>query len=145
VIEPEPVDLTRADTTSWLAPGGLAAALRATGRVGVEGVVVGDPIEPAEIGALRDRAAAADLVVLGTVDALGRPTLVELAGALLTSGRPIVGVALRAPWDADALPELGTVLATYGIQPPSLAAAAAVIVDGAPLSGRPPVRLAVAS
>jgi beta-N-acetylhexosaminidase len=145
VIEPEPVDLTPADTTSWLAPGGLAAAFRATGRGQIEGIVVGDPIESAEIVAIRDRAAAADLVVLGTVDALGRPTLVELAGALLTSGRPIVGVALRAPWDADALPELGTVLATYGIQSPSLAAAAAAIVDGAPLSGRPPVRLAVAS
>jgi beta-N-acetylhexosaminidase len=145
VVEPEPVDLTPADTTSWLAPGGLAAALRATGRCQVEGIVAGDPIEPARIAAIRDRALAADLVLLGTVDAPGRPSLVELARALLATRRSIVGVALRAPWDADALPELGTVIATYGIQPPSLTAAAAAIVDGAPLSGRLPVRLAAAS
>jgi beta-N-acetylhexosaminidase len=144
VIEPEPVDLTPADTTSWLPAGGLAAAIRARGR-SVDGVVVGDPVVDLEIAAIRQRAAAADLVVLGTVDALGRPSLVELGRALSTTGRPLVGVALRAPWDADAVPELGTVLATYGIQPPQLAAAAAAYADGAELSGRCPVRLASAS
>jgi len=70
---------------------------------------------------------------------------VELGRALAAAGPPVVAVALRAPWDADALPELGTVVATYGIQPPQLAAAAAVIVDGAGLSGRLPVRVASAS
>jgi hypothetical protein len=53
--------------------------------------------------------------VFGTVDALGRPTLVELGRALASAGRLVVAVALRGPWDADALPELGTVIATYGI------------------------------
>jgi beta-N-acetylhexosaminidase len=145
VIEAQPVDLTPADTTSRIKPGGLAAALRATGRRRVPGVVVADPVPTSHIPAIRELAAEADLIVLGTVDALGRPTIVELAHALVGTGRPLIGVALRAPWDADAYPDVGTVIATYGIQPPTLAAAAAAILDGAPLSGRPPVRLGAAS
>ena len=144
VVEPAPVDLTPADTTSWLPPGGLAAAIRGRGAA-VDGVVVADPIDERTIATLRDRAAAADAVVLGTVDALGRPSLVALAWALAATRRPMIAVALRAPWDADAIPEVGTVVATYGIQPPTLAALAGALVEGSPLSGRCPVRLSVVS
>ena len=144
VVEPEPVDLTPADTTSWLPAGGLAAAIRARGRV-VESVVFGDPIDDEAIAAVLARAEDADLVVLGTVDALGRSSTVDLGRALARFGRSVIAVALRTPWDADAIPELGTWMASYGIQPPQLAATAAAIVDGAELSGRLPVRLASAS
>ncbi len=140
VIEPRPRDLTPADTTSTLAVGGLADAIRAVHRA-VDGVVVGAAIQDAEIAALRERAAAADLVVLGTVDALGEPSVMALARALVASGTPVIGVALRGPWDAAVYPEIGTVLATYGIQPPSLAAFARALVGVAPISGRLPVRL----
>jgi len=51
--------------------------------------------------------------------------------------------ATRGPWDAAAYPEVGTVLATYGIQPPSLVALAAVLLGDAPAGGRCPVRPAV--
>ena len=144
VVEPEPVDLTPADTTSWLPAGGLAGAIRARGPA-VESVVFRDPIDAGEIAAVLARADGADLVVLGTVDALGRSSTVELGRAFAMSDRPVVSVALRTPWDADAIPELGTWIASYGIQPPQLAAIAAAIVDGAELSGRLPVRLASAS
>jgi beta-N-acetylhexosaminidase len=53
----------------------------------------------------------------------------------------LIAVALRGPWDAGAYPEVGTVLASYGIQPPSLAAVAEAIVGAAPITGRLPVRL----
>jgi beta-N-acetylhexosaminidase len=141
VIEPRPRDLTPADTTSWLPPGGLAAAL-AERLSEVQGHVVEAAPTADEITALRERAASTDLVVLGTVDALGQPAVVDLARALVATGRPIVAVALRGPWDADAYPEIGTVLATYGIQPPSLAAAADAIVRDHQITGRLPVRLA---
>jgi beta-N-acetylhexosaminidase len=140
VVEPQPVDLTPADTTSSLRPGGLSMAIGP--RVGVVTTVIVDGDPPAAmIGGIRTLAEDADLVVLGTVDALNRPGTVELARALASSGRPLVAVALRAPWDADAYPEAGTVLASYGIQGPSLAAVAEAIVGGAPVSGRSPVRL----
>jgi beta-N-acetylhexosaminidase len=141
VIEPLPRDLTPADTTSWLPPGGLAAAL-AEVLPAVDGVVVDPAGAVADVTVLRSRAASADLVVLGTVDALADVATRDLARAVAGLGVPVVGVALRAPWDADAYPEIGTVLATYGIQPPSLVAAAAAIVGATPITGRSPVRLA---
>jgi beta-N-acetylhexosaminidase len=144
VIEPRPRDLTPADTTSSLAAGGLAEALRARALL-VDGVVVEAAVTDTEIADLRDRAAAADLVVLGTVDALGQRSVGELARALVATGTPVVAVALRGPWDADGYPEVGTVLATYGIQAPSLAALARALVGDAPISGRLPVRIASAA
>jgi beta-N-acetylhexosaminidase len=140
VIEPRPRNLTPADTTSSLEPGGLARAL--AGRwPGVEGRVITAGVAKAEIAALREAALAADLIVLGTVDAPGDPSLVALARALVATGQPTLAVALRAPWDADAYPEVGTVIATYGIQTPSLDALAAGLAGDTPISGRCPVPL----
>ena len=144
VIEPRPRDLTPADTTSSLAAGGLASAMGAR-HAAMDGVVIGAEVADAEIAAIRDRAAASDLVVLGTVDALGQPTVAALARAAVSSGTPVVGVALRGPWDADAYPEVGTVLATYGIQAPSLDAVAAALLGVTAITGRLPVRLAHSS
>jgi beta-N-acetylhexosaminidase len=105
------------------------------------GSVVETTVTAGEITALRDQAASADLVVLGTVDALGEPTIGELARALVATDTPVIAVALRAPWDADAYPEVGTVLATYGIQPPSLGALANALWGDSPITGLLPVRL----
>jgi beta-N-acetylhexosaminidase len=143
VIEPRPRDLTPADTTSSLAAAGLAAAIRAV-HAATDGVVVGGDIAADEIAALRDRATVADVVVVGSVDALGQPSTAALARALAGTSTPVVAVALRGPWDADAYPEVGTVLATYGIQTPSLVALAAALLGDAPISGRLPVRVATA-
>ena len=141
VIEPRPRDVTPADTTSSLAPCGVADAIR-TRHADVESVVVEAAVADDEVAALRERAAAADLVILGTVDALGQSTVADLARVLVATGRPVVAVAFRGPWDADAYPEVGTVLATYGIQAPSLAALVTALWGHAQLTGRLPVRLA---
>jgi beta-N-acetylhexosaminidase len=143
VIEPRPRDLTPADTTSSLAPGGLLAAIRER-HARSEGRIVEAAVDPAEIAALGERARSVDLVVLGTVDALAQPSTADLARALLATRTPTIAVALRGPWDAEAYPGIGTVLATYGIQAPSLAALAAALVGDAPISGRLPVRIASA-
>jgi beta-N-acetylhexosaminidase len=138
VVEPRPRDLTPADTTSWLPVGGLASALRERWPA-TAGIVVGAPISESERAAIAARAGDADLVVLGTVDALGEPSQAVLARALVARGARVVAVALRAPWDADAYPEVGTVVATYGIQPPTLRALAAALAGEAPINGRLPV------
>jgi beta-N-acetylhexosaminidase len=103
--------------------------------------VVEASISDSDIAGLAERAARADLVVLGTVDALGQPSVASLARALVASGTPLIAVALRGPWDADAYPEVGTVLATYGIQTPSLAALAAALWGEASITGLVPVAL----
>ena len=47
--------------------------------------------------------------------------------ALLATGRPVVTVALRTPWDLAAYPEAGTHVCTYSILPESMAALAAAL------------------
>jgi beta-N-acetylhexosaminidase len=140
VIEPRPRDLTPADTTSWLPAGGLAAALRERWPR-VEGIIVDPPISESDLAAIAARADDADVVILGTVEALDQPSQADLARSLVARGRRVVAVALRAPWDADAYPEVGTVVATYGIQAPTLRALAAALHGEAPMTGRPPVGL----
>jgi beta-N-acetylhexosaminidase len=140
VIEPRPRLLTPADTTALLPSGGLLAAVRER-HGSADGVVVDRNPGPTEIAALRDRAASVDLVILGTVDALGDPSVEELVRALVATGTQVIAVALRGPWDAAAYPEVGTVLATYGIQPPSLAALVAALWGDASITGLLPVQL----
>ena len=140
VIEPRPRVLTPADTTASLPAGGLAAAVRGRHPDAV-GVVVDAMVTEAEIAALRDRAASVDLVILGTVDALGEPSVAQLARTLAGTATPLNAVALRAPWDAVAYQEVGTVVATYGIQPPSLAALVAALWGDASITGLLPVTL----
>jgi len=140
VVEPRPRNVTPADTTSWLPAGGLADALRVRWP-GVEGHLIDAIVAADEIAALRVAAASADLIVLGTVDALGQPSTSELAASLRSTDRPLIAVALRGPWDADAYASVGTVLATYGIQAPSLRALADALAGAAPITGRLPVRL----
>ena len=85
-IMPTPTDLTPADTSSTVAPG-LARALR-TRFASVEEIVVGVAPTDAEIAALRERAAAFDAIVVGTIDAIRQPAQIELVRAVVASGRP---------------------------------------------------------
>ena len=145
VVEPLPVDLTPADTTSWLPAAGLAAAVRGR-RPATDGLLFDGPPPPDLLAEILARARAVDLVVLGTVDALAGPeAFAAIAEALIETGTPVVAVALRGPWDADAYREIGTVLASFGAQAPSLAAVAAAILDGAPLTGRLPAEVRTAA
>jgi beta-N-acetylhexosaminidase len=64
--------------------------------------------------------ASADVIVLGTYDLAQDPAQQALARSLVAMGKPVVGVSLRGPYDADILP---TVLAAYGDRPVHLQAA----------------------
>ena len=61
--------------------------------------------------------------------------------ALLATGRPVVTVALRTPWDLTAYPAAGTHVAAWGILPPTLRALSACLFGAIPFRGRVPVRL----
>jgi beta-N-acetylhexosaminidase len=86
--------------------------------------------------------AASDAALLVTRSAhLDRPAP-ELARCLVESGRPVVGLAARDPYDAQVFPEVGTFLATYEDTPPALAAAVRVLFGEIPAVGHLPVSLA---
>jgi beta-N-acetylhexosaminidase len=143
-VMPAPRDLTPADTSSTVRPH-LAAALRAQ-HPRVEEVVTGDPPTRAEIAGLVARAAEHDVVVLGTISATPGSAQTDLATALIGTGRSVVTIALRTPWDVLAYPSARTHVATYSILPPSLDALAAALFGRTAgreaFPGRLPVALA---
>jgi beta-N-acetylhexosaminidase len=138
-VMPRPADLTPADTSSTVVPG-LAAALRAAGYV-VDELLADQSPGAAAIAAARDRAATADTIVVGTIDAHRQPAQLDLVEALVLTGRPTVAVALRGPWDVALFPPEATTLATYSILPGSLEALAAVLSGRASAMGRLPVTI----
>lgn len=147
VIAPRPVDLTPADTSSF-ASMGLADALRATLRsAGATAVVdaLEMPLDPdaAAIGALVEGATGATVAIVGSVDALAHPGQGRLVAALAARSAPVIGVALRTPYDLAAYPAVGTYACSYGIQPPNLRAMADALLGRIPFRGRLPVRLSL--
>jgi beta-N-acetylhexosaminidase len=136
-VMPRPSDLTPADTSSTVAPA-LATALRRY-HADVDEVVVEPEPDTAAIAAVRDRAAGAALVVVGTIDAHRLRSQLDLVGALAATRTPTIAVAMRGPWDVASFPAGVTALATYSILPGSLDALAAVLAGEAAAAGRLPI------
>lgn len=145
VLAPEPVDLTPAETSSYLRLG-LASALRARGLAVDEVTTPLDPT-PEQVTALAATAAAADAVVLGTFDAVSFPGQAALVGAIAAAvgtRQRTVAVALRSPYDVALYPDSLAAVCTYGIQAPQVEALADRLVGVAPFAGTLPVTLPVA-
>jgi beta-N-acetylhexosaminidase len=138
-VMPRPTDLTPADTSSTVEPGLAAAVRRYHGDVD-EAVVEPEP-DAASVAAIRARADAADIVVIGTIDAHRLRSQSDLVESVAATGTPTISVAMRGPWDVAAYPPGSTALATYSILPGSLAALAAVLAGEHEATGRLPVRL----
>jgi beta-N-acetylhexosaminidase len=138
-VMPTPRDLTPADTSSTVAPG-LGSALRSR-HARVDELVVGHPPSGADVAAVRDRARAAEVVVIGTIAASFDPAQVALVEAVLDTGVPTVTVALRTPYDLAHYPASRTHACTYGILEPSLEALAAAVFGERPFAGRLPVSI----
>jgi beta-N-acetylhexosaminidase len=136
-VIPAPRDLTPADTSSYVRPG-LAAAIRAH-HPRVEEIVTSHPPTDEEIAAVRRRAAAADLVIVGTISAAPDSPQASLVEAVIATRRPLVTVALRTPWDLAAYPAATTHVCTYSILPASLQALAAGLFGRFDFRGRLPV------
>jgi beta-N-acetylhexosaminidase len=96
----------------------------------------------AEIAGAVSRARQSDVVVLATYDLAQQGDAQQrLARALAETGRPMVGVALRGPYDASAAPFIRTWIAVYGDRPVQLQAAAALLAGATKPTGRLPVQL----
>ena len=137
VLMPRPTDLTPADTSSYVEPG-LATAIRRHLPSVTEMVFSANPSSD-EIEAVAFEAGDHDLVIAGTIDVNeGQVTLMR---RLVASGQPVIGVALRTPYDLVFFPELATYVCTYGIHSPSLDALADALFGLATFPGRLPVAI----
>ena len=136
-LEPTPSNVTPADTTA-LFPPYLATGLRSHHQAVTELVYPHDP-DHNDITSALEAAGTHDLVVVGTVTATaGQATLVE---ALLATGRPVVTVALRTPFDLAHYPAAKTHVCTYSSHHPSMNALASALFGRSGVPGRLPAAI----
>ena len=83
---------------------------------------------PAAFGATSEdavqAATSADIVVFGTFDLAQSQAQQEFAQQLVATGKPVVAVSLRGPYDAPVATEIPTFMTVYGDRPVHLQAAA---------------------
>jgi beta-N-acetylhexosaminidase len=139
VVVPQSVDLTPADTSSYVECA-LAESLRRY-HPSVDEFVVPHAPSDTDVAVLRERICDYDMVVVGTVNASVQPGQAALMRAVLETGVPTIAVALRLPCDLQAYPKAPTYLCTYGILRPSMDALADAIVGEISFRGRLPVSI----
>lgn len=137
VLEPEPTNVTPADTTA-LYPPTLADSMRARhGRV--SGSVFPHDPSPSDVAALARLGEDADVVIVGTVNApSGQTALVEALSRLPV---PLVTIAMREPQDLTGYAGVATHICTYSSHQPSMAAVVAAMLGDTPFPGRLPVSI----
>jgi beta-N-acetylhexosaminidase len=139
VVMPRPLDLTPADTSSYVTPA-LAQAARAFHANVDEFVVAQDPAD-ADIAAVRQAMSDYDLIIAGTLNAFNQPHQAELVKVLLRCGKPVIVAALRMPYDLQSFPDAPTYLCTYSILSPSMQALVKVLWGKVPSRGCLPVAI----
>lgn len=138
-IVPRPIDLTPADTSSYVTPG-LATALREY-HPNVDQFSISHVPEAGEIAGLLDRLHDYDILILGTLNAFSSPGQAEFVCQALKLGIPTVVVALRLPYDLTVFPEAKTYACTYSILEPSMRALAKALFGKIRFDGRLPVSI----
>ena len=142
LIAPVPVDLTPAETSSYVRLG-LADALRERG-VDVDTLV--SPLDPdaESVAQLMAKTADYDVVLVATFDAVsfpGQARLVRAVAAATAGHGTCIAIALRTPYDAALYPESIAAVCTYGIQAPQMAALADALLGRIAFAGALPVEL----
>jgi beta-N-acetylhexosaminidase len=136
-LEPEPTNLTPADTTA-LYPPLLASALRSHHADVTDIVYPHDP-RPSDIDGIVAMAENHDLIVIGTVAA--NPGQLDLVNALLSGAKPIITIALRTPYDLAGYSSAATHVCTYGTHAPTMSALGEVLFTGSRNGGALPVSI----
>ncbi len=139
VVLPQPVDLTPADTSSYISPS-LAKALRHYHERVDEFVVSHNPSHN-EISALIAKLRVYDKIIIGTINAYAGTGQAKMVQAILEMELPTVVVALRMPYDLQAFPDAPTYLCTYSLLEPSMRALAQVLWGESRCTGRLPVSI----
>ena len=139
VIMCEPIDLTPADTSSFVQPA-LARALRAHYSHVDEFLLPHSPAEQ-DISAVLEQIRNHQAVIIGTINAFTQAEQTNLVRALLDLDMPVIVVALRMPYDLMAFPQAPTYLCTYSLLEPSMIALSRVLSGEIQACGRLPVSI----
>lgn len=139
VITPRPLDLTPADTSSYVVPT-LARALREFHSRVDEFLISSAPAHN-EIGALVETLRGYDLIIMGTLNAFEQTGQAAIANELINNEIPVVMISMRLPYDLSSYPKAPVYLCTYSLLEPSLSAAANCLFGRAEMTGRLPVEI----
>ena len=139
VIIPKPLDLTPADTSSYVTPG-LGKALFQY-HSNVDEFMLPYAPETDEIASLLERLHEYDMLIIGTINAYASPAQADFVRQTLKLGIPSVVAALRLPYDLMVFPEAKTYVCTYSILEPSMWALAKGLFGEIGFKGRLPVSI----
>lgn len=116
----------------------VASELTARGAT-VNTIQTGTAPTTAQISAGAAAATAADMVVILTSKAWANPTQTDYVKALLATGKPVVVVAVRDPYDINRFPEATTYVCTYSYSPVSPPALVRVLTGEVKATAKLPV------
>lgn len=139
VIVPIPQDLTPADTSSHIHPK-LAESIRHYHLRTDEFTIPyspGDHESAAVLGRVRDY----DVIVAGTINACAEQRQANFVRELLKTGKPVIIVPMRLPYDISTFPRASTVVCTYSILEPSMEAVAKALFGFGRMEGQLPVSI----
>lgn len=139
VILPLPQDLTPADTSSYIQPK-LAESMRAYhARVDEFKISLAPGAE--ETARILEAVRMYDVIVMGTINAYAVEEQAQFVRQLLQTGRKVILIALRLPYDLAVFPTAPTYLCTYSIQEPSMRAVAKALFGYGTMPGKLPVSI----
>lgn len=139
VVVPKPVDLTLADTSSYVVPF-LASAIREYHPNVDEFLIPHTPSEN-DVADLLQKLRDYNLIVLGTLNAYDQSAQADFVRAVLKMNIPTVVAALRLPYDLIAFSEAPTFVCTYSIPDPSMRALASALFGRSTFRGKLPVSI----
>ncbi len=139
VIVPRPIDLTPADTSSYIVPN-LASALRVF-HPNVDEFIVSHSPSGNEIISVAEKVQSYDLIVIGTLNAFNNPGQSALVHKALESRKQVIVAAMRLPYDLVAFPDAPTYVCTYSILEPSINALASALFGRRGFQGCLPVSI----
>jgi beta-N-acetylhexosaminidase len=124
VITPQAQNLTPADTSGEviIELGALVAARHPGPVLALELATGGG-----NLAEMIEQASAAEVVIIGTINAYQDATQVALVQELSRRGKKPLVIALRIPYDVLCFPEVQSYLCTYSIRKPSIEAVVKVL------------------
>jgi beta-N-acetylhexosaminidase len=137
VVVPVPQDLTPADTSSYVEPK-LVESIRVY-HPRTNGFTLAYSPSEQEAAAVLAQVREYDAIVVGTINACVEKNQAGLVHELLKTGKPVIIIAMRLPYDAAAFPEATTIVCTYSIMEPSMKAVARGLFGFGEMKGRLPV------
>jgi beta-N-acetylhexosaminidase len=139
VVNPEPADLTPADTSSAVQIN-LADAIRKR-HTDVLALEMPRAASPNVINDLVEQCAKASKIIVGTIDAYRDSAQQNFIKALQARGHQPIVVAMRTPYDLMSFPEVTTYLCTYSIRSVSMEAVARVLFGEIKATGQLPCKI----